>query len=566
MYFSQIRVDPTDEKRLYVLGIRVHRSEDGGKTFRAGGDSEVHPDMHAMWIDPRDSRHALMGTDGGTYVTRDRCATWDYLNTKAMGQFYHVAVDSRKPYRVYGGMQDNGSWGGPSLSLDGKGPINADWVMVLGGDGFVCRVDPGDPDVVYAESQEGNMSRTNIVTGARASIKPRPEQGSQPYRFNWNTPFIVSSHNPRIVYSAGNRVFRSVARGDSPRAISPELTPSAQASASAVAESPRNSEVLWAGTDDGNLWVTRDGGAKWENVIGKVGLPKPFYVATIEPSRAVEGRCYVCFDAHRSDDDAPYIYVTEDFGQTWKPLRGQLPSGSSRCLREDLYNPDVLYLGTEFAVFVSIDRGQHWTRINNNLPTVAVHELAQHPTSGEMVAATHGRSIWILDITPLRQLKPATTKAPATLLAPNTTIRWRRELLRGTMYGMGNRDYHGENAPQGAHVYYVLTKKAASINLVVQDFAGKTLVTLPVKNEPGLHRATWNLRGEATTSLGQGVSGPTPRGGAPAPAGAYRVVLKIDGKELVQGLKVENDPTLPATTILAEPPEARKKRSMGLED
>ena len=572
MYFSQIRVDPADEKRLYVLGVRVHLSDDGGKSFRAGGDDQVHPDMHAMWIDPRDTRHALLGTDGGTYVTRDRCAKWDYLNTKAMGQFYHVAVDSRKPYRVYGGMQDNGSWGGPSLSLDGRGPINSDWVMVQGGDGFVCRVDPLDPDVVYAESQEGNMARTHLVTGERASIKPRSGQGEAPYRFNWNTPFILSSHNPRIVYSAGNHVFRSVTQGTSAKPISPEITKSSQASASALAESPRNAEVLWAGTDDGNLWLTRDGGAKWDNVAAKVGLPKPYWVATIEPSRAVEGRCYVCFDAHRSDDDAPYVYVTEDFGQTWKSLRGNLPNGSSRCLREDLYNPDVLYLGTEFAVFASIDRGQTWTKISNNLPTVAVHELAQHPTAGELVAATHGRSIWILDIAALRQMKPAATKADATLFAPNTTIRWRHELTRGTIYGSGHRDYFGENAPSGAQVYYALTKQAASMSLVVQDFAGKTVATLVVKNEPGLHRATWNLYGDATTGLGLGVFSPSRlvgavrRGSTPSPAGQYRIVLKVDGKEQVQGLKLDNDPTLPTSTIIAEPPEARKKRSMGLED
>ncbi len=564
MYFSQIRVDPNDPQVVYVLGIRMYRSTDGGKTFRTGVDSKTHDDQHALWIDPRDSRHLLLGTDGGTYVSYDRGEKWDYLNTMSIGQFYHVCVDSRKPYRVYGGMQDNGSWGGPSMALDGNGPINADWVMVQGGDGFVCRVDPSDPDIIYTESQEGRINRTNLKTGEQVFITPRPGRGQPPYRFNWNTPMIVSSHNPQVFYCAGNYVFRSIKRGAEPKRISPEIVKTGQASATALAESPRNADVLWVGTDDGNLWVTRDGGANWVNVADKVGLPKPYWVATIEPSRAVEGRCYVCFDAHRSDNDDPWIYVTEDFGQTWKSLRGNLPTGTSRVLREDLYNPEVLYLGTEFAVWASIDRGATWTKINNNLPTVAVHELAQHPTAGEMVAATHGRGLWILDVSALRQLKPALAKADATLFVPNTATRWRRELQRGTMYGPGHREFFGENPAPGGHIYYLLTKKVANLRLEVQDFTGKRLASLTAKNEPGLHRVTWNLRGSAT-SVGFDALTPTGfvnammRGQQFAPPGQYRIVLVADKKEQVVGLRLENDPTWPATLRVAEPPETTRE-------
>jgi photosystem II stability/assembly factor-like uncharacterized protein len=620
MYFSQVRVDPSNDKLLYVLGVRMYRSTDGGKTFAAGGDNAVHADQHVLWINPRDGRHLIIGTDGGTYASYDRGERWDYLNTKSVGQFYHVAVDTRRPYRVYGGMQDNGSWGGPSHTLDGRGPLNADWVMVQGGDGFVCRVDPSDPDIVYAESQEGNMTRTNLRTGQRAMIKPRAPQGQKPYRFNWNAPMILSSHNPSIFFCGGNYVFRSYKRGDDPRPISPELTMTDQGSATALAESPRNPDILWAGTDDGNLWVTRDGGAKWSNVTARVGLPKPFWVSTIEPSNQVDGRCYVCFDAHRSDNDEPWIYVTEDHGETWKSIRGNLPSGSSRCLREDLFNPDVLYLGTEFAAWSSIDRGASWTRINNNLPTVAIHEFAQHPTAGEMVVATHGRSLWVVDVTPLRQLTPAMVKAPATLLAPNTAIRWRRELTRGTIYGMGHRDYVGENPRPGAQIFYALTQKANKVSLTVQDYAGKTLTTLPVQTGPGLHRVEWNLIGAAPTGVGlvrqpgvpriqgaqrgQGGQGGGARaqrgqggqggqaaqrgqggqgaqrgqggqggqrfqrgqgmmmaGGRFAPPGQYRIVLNVDGKEFVQGLRIENDPTRPADALIAEEQPAEPKRA-----
>ncbi|MFO0807423.1 MAG: PDZ domain-containing protein [Gemmataceae bacterium] len=418
MYFSVIRVDPTDDKYIYVLGIRPYRSTNGGKTFTSGADRGVHDDQHALWIDPRDGRHMIVGCDGGFYQTYDRGERWDHLNHLALGQFYHVAVDSRRLYNVYGGLQDNGSWGGPSMTLRGSGPVNEDWIFVSGGDGFVCRVDPNDPDLVYYESQDGNIGRRNLRTGERASIRPRREgqggpggrgpqgkgggqgkggqgraaaQGKAPegkggppsqsqaqqvqHRFNWNTPFILSNHNPSIFYSAGEVVFRSLKKGDELKVISPEITRTKKGSATALAESPRNPEVLWVGTDDGAIHVSRDGGVQWTRVDEKVGLPGPRCVASLEPSREVEGRCYVAFDAHRSNDDDPYVYVTEDYGQTWKSLRGNLPMGSSRVLREDFKNPNVLYLGTEFAAWASVNRGASWAKINNNLPTVAVHDL-----------------------------------------------------------------------------------------------------------------------------------------------------------------------------------------------
>jgi hypothetical protein len=374
---------------------------------------------------------------------------WDYLNHFSIGQFYHVAVDNRKPYNVYGGLQDNGSWGGPSKVVRGPGIINEDWQFVAGGDGFVCRVDPTDPDIVYYESQDGNIGRYNLRLGQQRGIRPggRPAGRlpryatqlsfelanwnspfvranpaipflltGQPgpaaiYRYNWNTPFILSVHNPKVLYCAGNYVFRCMKQGDDLRPISPDITRTHRGTATALAESPRNSEVLWVGTDDGALSVTRDGGKTWTNVASKVGLPGPRWVATIEASRYADGRAYVCFDAHRSNDDEPYVYVTEDFGQTWKSIRANLPTGSTRCLREDVKNPDLLFAGTEFSLFASVDRGAKWTRINNNLPTVAVHEIAVHPTAGEIVAATHGRSLWILDVTALRQLTAEAMKA-----------------------------------------------------------------------------------------------------------------------------------------------------------
>jgi photosystem II stability/assembly factor-like uncharacterized protein len=549
MYFSQVRVDPSDEQNLYVLGVALYRSSDGGKTFRPDGSRGAHADQHALWIDPRDGRHMVLGTDGGFYVTYDRMAHWDHLNFLALGQFYHVTVDPRRDYRVYGGLQDNGSWCGPSLTRSFTGPINEDWININGGDGYTCRVDPTDPDVVYATMQWGGMRRRNLRTGETALI--RPSGPRERYRFNWNTPFILSHHNPRIFYCAGNYVFRSLDRGDNLRVISPELPLTKQGTATAVAESPRNPDVLYAGTDDGALWLTRDGGREWKNIVKNVPLPGPRCVAAIEPSRFAEGRAYVVFDGHRSDDDNPYVFVTEDFGQTWKSLPGNLPWGSTRCLSEDIENPDLLYLGTEFGAWCSLDRGQTWNSLNTNLPTVAVHAFAVHPTAGEIVAATHGRSLWVLDVTALRQLTAQARQATARLYKPAPAIRWQIEPARGRT----NRRFVGQNPPGGAQVYYSLAKKAEKVSLKVLDIDGKLVRELPVSDEPGLHAAVWNL-----TYTPQRGGGRSPRGGAnavaaegrPAASGTYFVVLAVDGVETKQHLVVENDPRGPAALITEE--------------
>jgi photosystem II stability/assembly factor-like uncharacterized protein len=522
MYFSQVRIDPTDENYIYVLGVNMFRSKDGGKTFLAEGSRGVHSDQHALWIDPHDGRHMIIGCDGGFYQSYDRTDHWDHLNHLALGQFYHVAVDPRPLYRAYGGLQDNGSWAGPSRTLRGTGPVNEDWISIGGGDGFVCRVDPNDPDIVYSESQGGAIQRRNLRTGERATIRPLRIPGKPAHRFNWNTPFIISSHNPSIFYCAGEHVFRSVKRGDNLRAISPEITRTKKGSATALAESPKNPDVLYVGTDDGALWITRDGGFKWTNISDKVGLPGPRWVASIEPSRFAEGRAYVAFDAHRSNDDEPYLFVTEDFGQTWKSIRANLPTGSTRVCREDLQNQNVLYTGTEFAAWVSANRGASWTKMNHNLPTVAVHEFAQHPTSGEMVAATHGRSLWVLDVTPLRQMTAQTLKAKAHLYQPNTVVHWHTEPGReGPGGGGSDRRFFGQNPPRGAQIYYSLGEKANTVSVKISDYTGKTLREMSGVTGAGLHRVSWDMTQGPQRQFGRGGFGGGPGGpGGPAGGGA----------------------------------------------
>src|SRR5262245_1340468 len=601
-YFSVVRVDPSDEKIIYSLGVNLWRSTDGGKTFSSEGiNTGLHSDQHDLWIDPKDGRHIIVGTDGGFYVSYDRAAHWEHLNHFALGQFYHVAVDSRRPYCAYGGLQDNGSWGIPAQTMRPSGPSNRDALYVNCGDGFVCRVDPHNPDLVYAESQDGNLMRRNLKSGGSKSLRPKSQPGAGKYRWNWNTPFILSEHNPSIYYCAAQYVFRSVKQGEDAKIISPEITRTKRGSATALAESPKNPDVLYVGTDDGAVWITRDGGRGWKNLsdnFKSAGLPGPRWVSTIECSRDKPGRCYVVFDAHRSDDDEPYVFVTEDFGENWKSLRANLPTGSSRCLREDIINPNLLYLGTEFAAWASINRGQSWFKINgSSLPTVAVHEFAQPTTAPEIVAATHGRSLWVMDVTSLRQTKQEYVKEKTHLFAPATVTNWRLDTTREGMFKTGTRNFAGQNPPRNAVFDFALAKKAESLELKVVDISGKTVRTLNVAKETdaGVHRVGWDEPGAggkkgfggkggggkgggAFAGGGKGGGGfkgkggkgqpqdptqaaQTPKGGfgfgiGPAlKPGVYRVVLVADGEEYSQTLVIEPDPTQRGAEIIADEAE-----------
>src|SRR5262245_50058715 len=591
-YFSVVRVDPTDDNTLWVLGVDIARSTDGGKTFSGQAiNGGLHSDQHAMWINPKDGRHAIVGTDGGFYVTYDKAARWDHMgHSGAIGQFYHVAVDNRTPYRVYGGLQDNGSWGGPSRSDRWPGPINQDWATVSWGDGFVCRVDPNDPDTVYAESQDGNMLRRNLKTGGSARIAPKARPGLERFRFNWNTPFILSAHNSSIFYAAGNYVFRSYKQGDDLQAVSPEISLTKRGTGTALCESPKNPDVLWAGTDDGAVWLTRDGCKTWTNLSDKfkaAGLPGPRWVASIEASKWEPGRCYVVFDAHRSNDDQPYVFVTEDYGETWTSFKANLAIGSTRVLREDIANPNRLSLGTEFTCSASINRGEDWSKINGTtgLPTVAVQEFAQPTTASDLVVATHGRSLWVLDVTPLRQMTAEIVRGKSGLLIPSPSILWRQQ--QAVPFAESHRVYYGQNPVRGAQIDYVIGKKAEKASLKVLDVSGKTLREFPASTEPGYYRFTWDhsvaqLENRGGQGGGRRSGGGGPEGGAPAakgpnapptrptppapdlnplnrPAGnrfaaapgEYRVVLTVDGTEFVQTLSIEPDPNAPKSGIAA---------------
>jgi photosystem II stability/assembly factor-like uncharacterized protein len=957
MYFSHIRIDPVDRNNLYVCGVNLFRSFDGGKTFRGdGGTQGIHVDHHTLWINPNNPKHILLGNDGGIYMTYDRMEHWDHYSHFAIGQFYHVGVDSRRDYNVYGGLQDNGSWGGPSRGKHGEGPVNSDWFRVGGGDGFVTLVDPEDHNQVYYESQNGFMGRIHLETGERASLQPR-EQG-QRFRFNWKTPFTLSPHNSRTFYSAGNYVFKSTQRGSNQRRISPEIPLTNQGSGSAISESPFEEGVLYVGTTDGAVWVTRDGGQNWtslyavsndapaaaandegknaeaanaaegtepmaqpaaavqaqadtpaetaqvadptpaqpdgisgqwkgvvnqeelagegleftlslkkdqagqlsgtiespmgqlpitsgqlipekneieiwvqtdeiafeikarineDNMAGTVDvgngqmvmdfsaqrirddqhdptdqpdqaqegyereihisqspgqlpgeslsfqffedrtgltlrqiglngddslsrlahefsltsmvrsgkrlaspgtddpvsgtwkgsmssergdtevtlvmklnpegkvtgsfesprgsrdltgqfnaeskklsltvdaqqfslefdgkleneqykgeidfqgqfsmdfsfqrqaksttaesttaesttaesegdapssqtesqivprrqdresgirgqrglrgavggprdrtaesgsvptspdsdqslsrlLPGPRWVSSLEASRFRAGRCYITFDGHRSDDDGIYLFVTEDYGQTWKSLRGNLPdsAGSVHVLREDVRNENLLYLGCEFSAWVSIDRGQSWTQIKGDFPTVAVHEFAVHPIAGEVVAGTHGRSLWIADVTQLRQFSQETIAAPMHLYQPAEVLLWRTLPERGDT---GPRRFVGTNPPRTASITYSLAGDAQSTVLTIRNLRGEVIKTFEAPKSAGLHKINWQLDSDprsGTESAGAGPGGRRGQTGRRVAPGDYLVVLQVDGREQSQVISIRN--------------------------
>jgi photosystem II stability/assembly factor-like uncharacterized protein len=533
-YFSQVRIDPRDDRRLYVLGVTLHVSGDGGKTFTDGAPG-VHSDLHAMWIDPKDPEHMVAGSDGGVHFTYDRGRNWEHPKNLPIGQFYAVAVDQSRPYWVYGGLQDNGTWGGPSATRNVDGITPANWFRVLGMDGFCCAVDPADVNVVYAEGQYGELRRVNVGTGEATNIRPRPAPGQPEYRFNWNTPFLLAPHNPAVVYYGGNVLFRSRDRGDHWDVISPDLTlgggPNTAHTISAIAESPLKPGLLWVGTDDGRVRLSRNGGRDWADASDNVhGVARERHVSRVIASSFAEGMAYLAIDRHRNDDRRPYLFRTTDYGATWKPLMRDLPpDGPVYVVRESSRNADLLFAGTEFGLFVSLDGGGHWSRYGG-LPTVAVHDLVIHPRERELVLGTHGRSIYVMDVAPLEQMTTAVRAAPAHLfdVKPATLFRY-----RGSHGLDGAKVYAAPNPAFGAVLFYHLATKAdGPVRVTIADARGRGIVELKGPPAAGLHRLVWSLR-----AAPEGASGTGPL----APPGEYTAELRVGGQVLTKRFRVEAD-------------------------
>jgi photosystem II stability/assembly factor-like uncharacterized protein len=546
MYFSQVRIDPNDPDVVYMGGVDLQMTTDGGKTINTAAASAIHSDHHAIWIDPSNSNHVMIGNDGGLAVTWDQAKTWNFVPNLPVGLFYHVSVDMATPFNVCGGMQDNYDWCGPSQVRGAAGIANYHWITIQGGDGFVVRQDPKDNRVIYSESQDGNVTRVDRVTNEAISIRPVPPAGEAPYRFQWDTPIVISPHDPAVVYIGGNRVFRAPDRGLTFTPISPDLTSNIDrdtlttmgvkgsditiskhdgivswGTIVALAESPKRAGLLYAGTDDGHLQVTRDAGKTWVDVYGKMpNAPKEGYVSRIEPSRFAEGTVYATVDNHRLNDFGTYIYASTDDGQTWKSINGNLGSFGEvvvKCITEDQKNADVLYMGAETGLFISVDRGATWWHPKTNFPTVRLDEITLHPRDNAMVLATHGRAIWILDHLEPIQEYAAAQKAEAKLLTPPGAM-YRRPARDRNYEFWGNQTFFGENPPQAAVISYFVKSKPNDVKLKITDAAGHDVrgISIPSNGaKAGLNTACWDLRVEPV---------PTPevaggRGGATAGRG-----------------------------------------------
>lgn len=530
-YYGQIRIDPNDDRRIYVLGVQLFISNDGGLTFATGGRN-VHPDHHALWINPKDSNHLVLGNDGGLYFSTNRARTFTPIRGMAIGQFYGVAVDMSKPYWVYGGLQDNGTWGGPSASDRPEGITLADWRQVGGGDGFQAVVDPTDPYTIYIERQYGNLSRLDLRKGRAVNIKPRAPQGL--YRYNWNTPLVLSPHDPKTIYYGANILFRSTTRGDTWEKISPDLTsrtkdqpPVTGNTLTTIAESPVKAGLLWVGSDDGKLHVSRDGGTTWTDLSEKLpGIPAQRWITRVECSHFAEGTTYVTIDRHRNDDRRPYVYRTTDLGDTWVSLVSNLPKDAPvHVMRESSKNRDLLFVGTEFGLFVSLDAGKIWHRLKRGIPPgVTVHGLVIHPRDRDLVIGTHGRSVYILDIAPLEEL---TAKAREQVCHLGTIKPARLRKPRAAENPAEPKAFVGTNPPDGAVIWYHLKESARDdAQLSVTDADGKEIARFTGPARAGLNRVVWNLR-------------PTGDRGAAAP-GKYKVTLVVAGQSLARPLVIED--------------------------
>jgi photosystem II stability/assembly factor-like uncharacterized protein len=560
-YYSRIFVDPKNPDRVYSVDVFLQVSDDGGKTFRNLGESSKHVDNHVVWIDPSDTRHYRVGCDGGVYESFDRGATWEFKANLPVTQFYRVVVDEASPiYNIYGGTQDNNTLGGPSRTLNVHGITNADWWVTVGGDGFQPRVDPKDPNIIYSEAQYGELVRVDRKNGDSLYIKPQAGKGEDPLRWNWDSPLLISPHSHTRLYFAAQRIFRSDDRGESWKPVSPDLTRRIDRNqlsvmgriwpADAVAknsstsfygnivslsESPRQEGLLYAGTDDGLVQVTEDGGANWRRIERFPGVPDRAYVSRLEPSAHDASAVYAAFDNHKMGDFKPYLLESRDRGRSWVSIAGDLPErGTVYCVVEDPGDKGLLFAGTEFGLFFTRDGGRHWVPLKGGLPTIAVRDLAIQQRENDLVLATFGRGFYVLDdYTPLRSATAESLQKDAELFpvrdawayVPTTPLGVRGKGFQGDAF------YAAPNPPFGAVFTYYLkeelkTRKALrherekktikeggtppypsaeelraeaaeedpTLVLTVSDADGNVVRRLTAPGKAGIGRAAWDLR------------------------------------------------------------------------
>ena len=580
-YYSDIRVDPTNPNVLYSLAGGLSKTTDGGKTFERIANG-VHGDHQAFWIDPVDSDRLLSGSDGGYQISNDAGANWDILRNVVLSQFYHIFFDDRDPYYVCGGLQDNGNWCGPSRSGHAAGLLEDDWYTVSGGDGFYAVPIPGEPHLVYSNSQGGPITLTDTRSGNARRIHPYPNKtgsagdaiADHKYRFNWDAPIYISPHDPKTVYYGGNVLFKSDDYGFSWDVISPDLTtddPDKQLSSGGevvtdntaaefhctiftIAESPVEAGVIWVGTDDGNVQLTRDGGANWTLLNDRIpGLPAETWIHNIEASSHAAATAFVVVDNHQMDDFRPYVFKTTDYGQSWTSLAAGLPQDDYvKVLRQDPKNLDLLYVGMERGIQASWDGGKNWTSIRNNLPPVSVRGIRIHPRENDLIIGTHGRGAFILDdIGPLQGLTAAMDK-DFDLFDIRPAAKW-TSWRDGS--SLGQRTFVARNPPTGAYInFYLKEVLDRPITISVTDATGTTIRDWEEKDvKPGVNRAIWNLRYDGAKPL---QSQPAPSGffarfgrfGPGAVPGNYTVTVSAGDNELSRPVTVRADARITEVT------------------
>ncbi len=620
MYYSQVRIDPSNPDRIYVLGGNLMVSDDGGRTFRSDGAAQVHVDHHALWINPADPDHLILGSDGGVAASWDGTGHWRMFDNLPLGQFYAIGFDMRDPYYVCGGLQDNDPWCGPSNTRSFHGIRHQDWYETAYGDGFFTIVDPTDSTIVFSESQHGNMNRYDLTTGEKTPMRPitgprADGDTAKTYRFNWNSPLQLSPHDPATVYLGANYLLRSRDRGmsweevggvDLTRQIDrdeleimgvpgsePQMSVndgiSTYGNITAFAESPLTPGLLYVGTDDGNVQVSRDDGATWSNVADRIpDLPERTYVSRLEPSHHAEGRVYASFDGHRNADYAAYVYVSEDHGDNWRRITEGLPDGwSVNVVTEHHRAPNLLFVGNEVGVFVSVDRGERWVQLKNNLPVVPVDDILVHPRDNDLLVGTHGRSFWILaDVSPLEHLS-AETLAEAGRIFPQAreTIMWAQ---RGD-WPFAGATYSAPNPPRGTLIRYYLRDaweapmaeeegeeggdsddgdkagtgdggdmadgepaEESTFALTITDADGGHVRKLEAPGDAGVNEVVWDWRMDAPYEpegpqqpVGFGQPG-TPQGPIALP-GVYTVSMEAGGQTHSSTVEIQADPRRPMT-------------------
>lgn len=556
-WYGVIYIDPNNDQVIYLPSVPLLRSTDGGQTWGKQSPvniaSNIHVDHHALWIDPENSEHIVLGNDGGLAVSYDWGKTWDFYENLPIAQYYAVGVDMENPYNIYGGLQDNGSVKIPSNSLYGR-ITGDDWQSVGGGDGMFNLVDPHNSRWLYNESQFGYMQRVDQKLGTSKFIRPGGDRDKDapPLRFNWTTPIHISPHNSQIIYFGANILFRSMNQGDDWQEISPDLTSNdhektkgniEHCTLTSISESPITPGIIWVGSDDGKVLLTRNGGGTWVDVTEKLaatGGPADYYVSRVIASQHKAGTAYVVKSGFQRDDFTPHLYKTEDFGESWVPINGNIPEGNYHVIIEDKKNPDLLFTGNDTAVYVTIDQGKNWVMMKNNMPTNLIYDMVIHPRENDLIVATHGRGLFVTDITPLQEMSAVVLNSKVHLFEIEPKVQW---IYKSRGGNFGHRRFNVPNEPLGVVVNYYLKENAAEdVVVTFSDPYGQELARLKGSKGSGLHHVLWNMRetlSKEEIEKRREQYGPryTPRGDL-MPPGEYVVTLEVGDQKFSKKARI----------------------------